>query len=44
MSSWGAVFRFLVAFGGGCAIFAGVLAGFLWVMSRIDRMNEEYWK
>jgi len=41
MSSWGAVFRFLVAFGGGCTIFAGVLAGFLWVMARIDKMDEE---
>ena len=40
MSSWGNVFRFLVAFGGGCALFAGVLVVFLGCVSKFEKWEQ----
>lgn len=41
MNSWGAVFRFLVAFGGACFVFAGAVALFVWILSKLDEMDRK---
>jgi len=41
MSSWEGVFRFLVAFGGGCVLFAGTIALLVWVMYKIDERSDK---
>jgi len=40
MSSWMAVFRFLVAFGGACLAGAGAFALFVWLLYKLDKLDE----
>lgn len=39
MGSWEEVFRFLVAFGGGCVILALSVALFVWILYKMDKLG-----
>jgi hypothetical protein len=41
MSSWGAVFRFLVAFGGGMIMFVVAVALFGWILYKLDELDHK---
>jgi uncharacterized membrane protein len=41
MSSWGAVFRFLVAFGGAMIMFVVAVALFGWIVYKLDELDRK---